>query len=157
MKQTLGMSKLEQAVFILTLIATMAFIVSVFAGCATQRAWVVGHKSEIAQTAQVIGIRAGKIAASCVLDAAVSQIDRENKQDFLDGLAGEFYRRRLEPINSDDMKAIVKIWTPQKPHWEEMGNEFAALWAQYNPKTQAEVSAFLDAYAKALNDQRTTP
>lgn len=128
----------------------LTLCVLAFTGCA----WIGAHQSQLTATAAVVGKRVAAIAASVVLSAAVDQFDASKKQDFLDGLASGFRSYEGMWVTSDDIKAIALAWTPDKSHWNEAAERFAAEWARANPRTSQEAAVFLEAYARSLNGLR---
>lgn len=116
------------------------------------------HKEQINGTAIVIGKRAAIIAAKVVVAAALSPRDAIEKQNYLSSLGDAFrtHQGMDTLITGSDIQSIVDLWTPDKTHWNSLGDEFARLWDQYQPKTRADVDAFLEAYAKAVQNPKVS-
>lgn len=132
-------------------------ITSVLALTLSSCAWLESYQTQIQDTAWIVSKRVALIATNIVLHAAVSSYDADTKQDFLDGVSAGFRSLETEEIiKSEDVKAMVTAWTPNKPHWNNLADRFASEWDRLAPKTTAESALFAEAFAKGLNMTRNS-
>jgi len=132
-------------------ITTILMALSItLSGCAGTQAWIKDHRSAIRGTVLIAAREAGQLAASAVLQAAVGQLDKEKKADFLQGLSGALWQQLPTAVNGSTVDEIVRAWTPDKPHWSAVAETLADDFARANPKTPDEIRALLSAYAEGL-------
>lgn len=142
-----------------TAVSTAAAVVMVavlfsFSGCAVVTSVSNGVKAkapQISATAQYALQKTATLAAGAVLNAAVSEVDGQAKGNVVDGLAYGLRTQEGSLLTSDDVKNLVAIWTPQKPHWAELGAQLATAYDQAHPQTPAAASSALEALATGLN------
>lgn len=97
--------------------------------------------------------KASHIATVTVLNVAVSQLDKENKADFLDSAAAGLRSAVTDSlITANDVKFLLQTWTPDKTHWNALAEAFYKEWASNPPKSLEEARARLEAYARGLQE-----
>jgi len=132
-------------------ITTILMALSItLSGCAGTQAWIKDHRSAIRGTVLIAAREAGQLAASAVLQAAVGQLDKGKKVDFLQGLSGALWQQLPTAVNGSTVDEIVRAWTPNKPHWTGVAETLAANFEQAKPRSPEEVGALLSAYAEGL-------
>lgn len=109
----------------LSLIAALLIPAFLFSACAPMPA---AQKARWAATGSLLVQKVADIAFNTVIHAAVSQTDRTNKANLMDSLAEGFWQQRV--VTSADVKNLVTIWTPEKSHWQALGNELATEFQQ---------------------------
>ena len=121
-------------------------------------AWGREHKQELIQTLEVIGKRAAILARDAVLSAAISEADKGSKADYLDAVAQGLRANAGNIVTSDDVAAVVKIWTPQeKAHWETLAGEAASITSDALQKHgKRNAGAIVETVAKGLNQAAAT-
>ncbi|GEM_PF-4483352 len=85
-----------------------------------------------------------------IFNLGTSLFDQQKKWNFTQALGGAFYAQIPILLTADDVRNLVAINTPNKPHWAELGAQLADTYASANPKTPTEAKAVLDAIAKGL-------
>lgn len=125
--------------------------VSIFAsvGCASLKEFVKSPR--VRETALIAARKTATAAGMAVLQAAIGQLDREKKADFIQGLSGELWRQVPAVINADTVEEIARVWTPDKSHWEQLAQDLANHIEQNPPKSREEAQAILYAYAEGLH------
>lgn len=122
------------------------FCLPAFTGCAHLSPET---KSRFAATGQWLAGKATTIALNTVLAAAQSQADASNKADWMDSLATGLRAQAVASFSGDDVRDLVGIWTPARPHWQDLGAQLAALAQQATTLPPEQRAEFL---ARALND-----
>jgi hypothetical protein len=112
------------------LIAIQTAILSVavlwlFPGCA----WLEqpATKAKLSATGSWLLGKATNIALSAVVSAATSQADAGNKADWLDSFATGLRTKATASFGGDDVRTLAGIWTPDKPHWQELAGQLGDL------------------------------
>lgn len=90
-------------------------------GCATTPETQAKYKA----TGAFLAEKAAAIAGRVLLNSAVSYFDKDRKEDFLHSAATGLRTEMLSILNADDVRRVVDIWTPDKPHWGELAGELA--------------------------------
>ena len=111
-------------------------------------------------TGSLIAKRVASIAIQTVLNAAVSQNDSSNKQNFLWSAATGLETQWPNAVNSDDIANIVRIWTPQNPnvqHWEQLASKIADQYNAAHPQNTADKKAVVTAIVGGLRAAASTP
>lgn len=106
--------------------------------------------AKVRESALVAARKTAMAAAGAVLQTAVSQLDKEKKGDFLQGLSGALWTQVPAIINASTVEEIARVWTPDKAHWEELAETLANDFAAKKPRSKEEVQAILSAYAEGL-------
>jgi hypothetical protein len=81
----------------------------------------------------LIAEKALKIAEQAVISYATSASDGRTKADFLDSAAAGLRANMGSIVSSEDVAAVVRIWTPAAegpPHWEDLAGKLAASYAK---------------------------
>lgn len=107
---------------------------------------------KVRDSALIAARKTAQAAAMAVLQTAVSQLDKEKKGDFLQGLSGALWTQVPAVINASTVEEIARVWTPDKAHWEELAETLANDFAAKKPRNKEEVQAILSAYAEGLYD-----
>jgi hypothetical protein len=92
----------------------------VLAGCAMT---AEQRKTAWQQTGSALLSKAGEVALSTLSNAALDQLDADKKADWADSLA--LGLRSSTTISADDVRGLIGIWTPDKPHWQDLGAQLA--------------------------------
>jgi len=108
------------------------------------------RRPEMVQTARIAARRVAIGAGKAVLAAALSQLDRSKKADFLQGLSDGLWTQVPEVISPDAVEEIVRAWTPERSHWEATAKALAAEFARQNPRNREEALAILHSYADGI-------
>lgn len=135
------------------------FCVCLLVGCATNGpdATKNTRNAKINATASFVAQKVATVAFQTILSAAVSQSDSQARSNYLDGLAAGFRTQEGNLLTSNDVQSLVSIWTPQAPHWSQLGVQLADTYTKANPKTPAEAKAVLEAIAQGLNSTNSVP
>jgi len=83
------------------------------------------QRQQVNATGSYLIKKAATLATQIVLNAAISQLDREKKEDWLDSLATGFYASSGSIVTSNDVREIAAIWAPAKPHWQKLAVNLA--------------------------------
>ncbi len=131
-------------------ICGICVICGLFAGCSS---WTPEQRAKAGATGSFLAQKAAQIAMQTVISAAVSQADASAKGNYLDSVATGLRTNAVASITSDDVRALVKIWTPgDKPHWTELAASIAELFESTRGVPEAErvemIAAGLNAAAE---------
>lgn len=107
-------------------------------------------KAKIAAVGKVVGNRALAIASTAVLNAAINSADRDKKGGFLDDVAGGLRQNVATLITADDVRQLVRAFTPEKRHWEDLAAKLAKAYAEAQPQNAEERKAILLAMSQGL-------
>jgi hypothetical protein len=129
------------------ILATLALLL---AGCTL----TPEQKAKWGATGSFVASKAASLAGKIILNAAVSQFDGNNKADFLDSAAEGLRTQMTTAITSDDVAQIIKIWTPDKPHWGELASQAAQLYDATPGKPMDKVEAIASGLNIAAASQR---
>lgn len=119
-------------------------------GCA----WIDAHRSELRDTALVLGKRVAIVAGKVALDAVIRSRQPDATMGWQEYAAASIHARKWELISSADIQWIADTWRSESSTLAPAADTFTRLWDRFNPRTQAEVDAFLRAYAAALQSPR---
>jgi len=128
--------------------ATLCLAMVALPGCASVQEFL--RRPEMVQTARIAARRVAIGAGKAVLAAALSQLDRSKKADFLQGLSDGLWTQVPEVISPDAVEEIVRAWTPERSHWEATAKALAAEFARQNPRNREEALAILHSYADGI-------
>lgn len=117
-------------------------------GCASIQNFVKSPK--VRETALIAARKTATAAGMAVLQAAIGQLDREKKADFMQGLSGALWTQVPSVVNAATVEEIARVWTPDKSHWEQLAQDLANHIEQNPPKSREEAQAILYAYAEGL-------
>lgn len=112
-----------------------------FSGCSSL---TPETKQKLASTGSWLLGKADSIALNTIAAAAQSQLDGNAKADWLDSLSAGVRSQAVASFGSEDLKALIGIWTPQKSHWDALGAQLGALVIQavnVPPAQRAELIA----------------
>jgi hypothetical protein len=113
------------------------------------------QKAKWGATGSFLASKAAKIAGKVILNAAVSQLDGNNKADFLDSAAVGLRSEMENVITAEDVYGVIKIWTPDKSHWDELAHQAALLYGKTPGTPQDKVEAIAEGLNIAASSQRT--
>lgn len=135
----LGAKPATTSLWLVALIGT-----AILTSCATSPA----TKAKWTATGSWLLAKAQAIALDTIVAAAQSQLDAEKKADWMDSLATGLRVNAVANFSGEDVRTLIGIWTPQKPHWSELGAQLGELAKQAAtlPPTQRN-----EALAAALN------
>lgn len=142
--------------FIPILAALAAFTLAV-SGCAAQRQWIGAHKSQLFQSGAVIGRQVLTVALPALAKAVAQSRNPAATQDWQDYFAANLNAQKWETLAKTPnlILSLNDIWKAQAPAALKPGVDlFNRLWLEKNPRTEAEVGAFILAYTEALNASR---
>ena len=109
---------------IVPLIALALLPVSALTGCA----WVQAHRTQIDGSLAVVGQRALDVAESVLISAAVNQVDKQFKADFLDSVASGLRQNEATIVNAEDVAKIVRIWSPNDgAQWQQLAGNLGTV------------------------------
>lgn len=108
------------------------------------------QKQQWAATGSLVLQKAEQIAFNTILSAATSSGDEITKGDFLHSAAEGLRENMGSIVTSDDVAAIVRIWTPQKQHWETLAAQLAEAYAQAHPGDTRARAQVVEAIAEGL-------
>ena len=115
-------------------------------GCA----WMQSHRNELLTTSEIIGKRVLIIGTQVAIDSVLASASPGATQNWHEYAANSLNQHKWSAINSDDILAIADAWKRQTPDLAPVADSFATLWAKMQPKTQADVDAFMRAYQASL-------
>lgn len=108
-------------------------------------------KDKWAETGSLVAKKAASIVLQTVINSAVNSFDRSSKVDFVQGLSEGLRSQQGNMLTSSDLKEVIRIWTPDKPHWQEMGDQIADLYGKQAPTNSKEAAETLERIAKGLD------
>lgn len=110
---------------VLSTILVFALLSGALTGCA----WLQKPttKSQLTATGSWLLGKAADLAIGAVVNAAQSQADARNKADWLDSLAAGIRTEATASFSGEDIRRLVGIWTPEKPHWQLLAGQLADL------------------------------
>lgn len=76
------------------------------------------QSEKLKQTAEVIAGRVASIAGNALLNS----LQRENGGDYLHSAATGLRSGMGEIITAEDLREVVRIWTPKAPEWERFAD-----------------------------------
>lgn len=129
-------------------------VISQLAGCETFSQWWTGHRSQVGKTALVIGKRVAVVAGQVALDTVINSRQPDAAMNWQEYAAESINNRKWTAIQSSDIEQIAAIWRGQTAELDPAAKTFTELWNKMQPKSQAEVDAFMRAYAAALQQPR---
>ena len=129
---------------------TPLLLTLIVTGCA----WVESHRTQLLTTSEIIGKRVLVVGTQVAIDSVMASASPGATQNWNEYAANSLNQRKWSAINSDDIMAIADAWKAQTPSLVPVADNFAALWAKMNPKTQADVDAFMKAYQASLSAPR---
>lgn len=144
---------------LLAIAILIAIAVVLFPGCASDNTatpsipGTIGTKEKLKETGVLIAKKAGQAALEAVLQYAINQQDAQMKGDYVQGLSVAMRSQIGNLVSADTVRELATIWTPEKPHWENLAGELAGIYAKANPQTPKEAAMVLEAIAKGLEDQ----
>ena len=127
-------------------ILTLVFLAFILAACTlTQQ-----QKDNLGATGSHIARRAAQIALQTVINSAINPDDREEKTDYLEGLALGLRSQQGAMVTSDDIKTVVDIWTPKGTEWNQLGTKLADAYKDKAPATPKEAAKVLEGMAQGV-------
>ncbi len=123
------------------LLAMLAPLLLGLGGCSSM---TPQSKAKWSATGSWLVAKATDVALSTVVAAAQSQGDAGKKANWLDSLGTGLRTQAVASFSGDDVRALVGIWTPDKPHWESLAAQLAGLSKQaaaLPPAQRAELLA----------------
>lgn len=99
-------------------VIALAFVMGL-SGCA----WVESHQEQIKGTVSLVAKKAFTVAGQAVISAAVDEVDKNWKANFLDSIALGLRSNMGDIVTSDDVKQVVAIWSPNDgDRWQALAN-----------------------------------
>lgn len=119
-------------------------------GCA----WTQAHRAQINATLDIVGQRALCVAQDVLLSAAVDAADKNFKANFLDSVAMGLRQNAGAIVTSDDVSAVVRVWSPSDaPRWQELAGGLATIAGKaLDAQGKTQSADVVEKIATGLND-----
>lgn len=112
------------------------------------------QKQKWGATGSFLAGKAARLAGQIVLSAAIDQFDGGTKANFLDSAATGLRSEMTNVITADDLATVIKIWTPNKSHWNELADEAAKVYAAAPGKPADKVESVAMGFNIAAASER---
>lgn len=143
-----GRAKAKQPVSLGTVALSAPFFILIGSLLLTSCATSPATKAKWSATGTWLLAKAQGIALDTIVAAAQSQLDAERKADWMDSLATGLRVNAVASFSGEDVRTLIGIWTPAKPHWSELGAQLGELAKQAAALPPAQRN---EALASALN------
>lgn len=130
----------------------IAFFIWFCAGCA----WMKEHQTQLRNSALIIGKRVAVVAGQVALETVINSHNPAATMNWQEYAAQSVNSQKWNLINGNDVQALADVWKAQTPALVPAADTFTTLWNTMQPRSQAEVDAFLKAFAAAQLQPRNT-